>query len=50
MDNWNPFGAGPMSIRKHYHKRVYSGARQTLEVVLARRLHLGGCGPNATEL
>jgi len=22
MDNWNPFGAGPMSIRKHCHKRV----------------------------
>jgi hypothetical protein len=32
MDNWNPFGAGPMSIRKHCHKRVHARARETLKV------------------
>ena len=50
MDNWNPFGAGPMSIRKHCRKRVHPGAREALEVVLAHRLHLGRRGPHAAEL
>jgi len=31
-------------------RRVYSGARQTLEIVLAIRLHLGRCASDAAEL
>ena len=30
-------------IRKHYHGCVHAGARETLEVVLAYRLHLSWC-------
>ncbi len=37
-------------IRRHCHGCVYSGARETLEVVLTHRLHFGGCGPNAAQL
>jgi len=31
-------------------KRVYPGARETLEVVLAHRLYLGWCRPDAAQL
>jgi hypothetical protein len=35
-------------IRKHCLRRVYPGARQTLEVVLAHRPHLGWRSPNCS--
>src|SRR5436309_551971 len=38
-DHWNPYGAGPTSIRKHCPRHLHAGACQTLKVVLARRLH-----------
>lgn len=36
-------------ICKHCHTRVHAGARETLEVVLAHRLHRSGCGLTAAN-
>lgn len=30
--------------------QTYAGVGQTLEIVFAHRLHLGGCGPDAAQL
>jgi hypothetical protein len=49
MDETNDLARGT-KIWKRHSRRVHSRARETLEVVLADRLHLGRCGPDAKEL
>ena len=36
-------------VQAHCLRRLYARGRKTLKVVLAHRLHLGGCGSDAAE-
>src|SRR5258708_39576231 len=44
------FNLTAAKIRRHYHRRVHSGARKALEVVLTHRLHLGWGRSDAANL